>query len=316
MNQFFILVCIFGFFYHNSNLFYSFLASLNGLKELVSVLLQKNINCNLLTKSVDESKDLSRKNDSEEINEKNEVIYNETALHLAIYGGHEDIIKEILSFHDRSSRKGCLDSALLIPELDIKNSKHQTPLALSIELNMITISEMLILAGANINIKNNDGLSLLHCMIINGNDEAAKFLLKHGINIIEKCPLTDQSYLQYAIFYQRAPIVELLCKLGANVNELSTNGDSLLWEALKIYKEFGSVEIASILVRYNCNLDGWHQSLDCGFHQTLLHRALDQNNQDAAIFLIHSGCDIHCIRKPGPNNEGKDDCDGQTPVFN
>lgn len=278
--------------------------------------MRKNINCNLLTHPLDERKNLSiEKNDGKEI-EEDKVVFNQTALHFAIYGGHIDIIKEILSYHDRSSRKGCLDSSLLIPELDIKNSKHQTPLSLSIELNMIAISEMLILSGANINVKNEEGLSLLHSMIINGNIEAAKFLLKHGINIADKCPLTNQSYLQYAIRYQRAPIVELLCKLGADVNELSTNGDCLLWEALKIYKEFGSVEMASILVRFNCDRDGWHQSQECGFYQTLLHRALDQNDQDAAIFLIHSGCDIHCIRKPGPNNEGKEDCDKQTPVNN
>ena len=121
-----------------------------GFKNLVSVLLQKNANCNLLTLPPLDFESISLANGANNVVDpfaEDEVAstpsdpgrippdaYNQTPLHLAILGRHDSIIKEILSYHDRASRKGRLDSALLTPDLNIKNSKHQTPLSLAGEI--------------------------------------------------------------------------------------------------------------------------------------------------------------------------------------
>lgn len=272
---------------------------MNGLKDLVCLLLEKNVNCNLVTLP-------SLHNNCQEI------VYNQTALHLAILGGHDAIVERILSFHDGWSRKGCLDSALLTPDVDVKNSLHQTPMSLAVETGQINVAEMLIQSGADVNVKDDNGVSLLQRMILEGNENGAQFLLEHGVDINARCADSGESYLECAIRHGRPKIVESLCRLGSNVHEPSIDGDSLLWKALK--RDDASNELASILVRYDCDPNGWHQSTEGGFRQTLLHRALDENNQRAAIFLIQNGCDIHAIRRPGPEGQGKDDCDGQTPV--
>ncbi|KAF7496693.1 Rabankyrin-5 [Sarcoptes scabiei] len=280
-----------------------------GLRRLVSVLLQKNINCNLQTLKPFEDKNSTNPNNENDLLSN---IYGQTALHLAILGENESIIQEILSYHNQASRKGCIDSILLTPDLEIKNSEYQTPLALAVEMNVFSIAQLLISAGANINIKTKEGDTLLYHTIITRNILGSKFLLQHGIDISVSCR-NNQTYLELAVKYQQPAVVDLLCRLGARFDQLTSSGDHILWEALKIYKETEEIEIASVLIQRGCEPDGWHQSSE-GFFQTLLHRALDANNEKAAVFLIQSNCDIHCVRRPGPKNEGKEDCDGQTPL--
>ena len=151
---------------------------------------------------------------------------------------------------------------------------------------------------------------------MNGDGEMAHFLLLHGADCTAQSK-AGETYLQFAVRYRLASIVQELCGFGVDVNvRSSTNGDPVLWEALvsgTLSEDDSSEEIASILVQNKCDTDFWHQTRE-GFYQTLLHRALDENKENVAIFLIRSGCDISCIRKPGPDGKGSDDCDGQTPV--
>lgn len=277
---------------------------------LVSSLLEKNANCNLLTLPLFIHNASTLNDDGTVTKHCTEEIYNQTPLHLAILGKHEAIIKEILSYHDRASRKGLLDSVLLTPDLNLKNSKHQTSLSLAIEMKLMEIAEMLISAGADVDVRDENGYTLLHLSIMAGDCDSAHFLLMHGADFTLKCH-SGNTYLQYAVRHKLANVVKELCSLGCDVNVCTgdSRGDCVLWEALRL----DCTEIASILVQYKCDTDLWHATEE-GFTQTLLHRALDENNQVTAVFLIRSGCDIHCVRKPGSNGDGAEYCDQQTPV--
>lgn len=45
------------------------------------------------------------------------------------------------------------------------------------------------------------------------------------------------------------------------------------------------------------------------------YRAIDENKETAAIFLIQAGCDLDCARMTGPNGEGGDEArDGASPL--
>lgn len=77
-------------------------------------------------------------------------------------------------------------------------------------------------------------------------------------------------------------------------------GDAPLWTALESEQE----EIASVLVRHGVDTDCWNLTGPDGCLQTLLHRAIDENRESAAIFLIRSRCDLDSPRQPGPNGEG------------
>ena len=82
------------------------------------------------------------------------------------------------------------------------------------------------------------------------------------------------------------------------------NKDGLppLWTALAK----GNETLASILVQHGCDRDAWGPGPEES-RQTLLHRAIDENNEPAATFLVRSICDLNAVRKPGPNGEGADE---------
>lgn len=327
-------------------------AAFAGFKLLVQVLLSKNANCNLVTQPPPPSSKAMKRPSQEDAHFKEEdqddedfpsdspeaiahrnaqhssrlhaTTYSQTPLHLAILGGHCDIIQEILSYHEDAQRKGNLDSTLLKPDLSIRNSRHQTPLALSIELKQPSIAQMLISAGADVDVRDDvDGRTLLHKAIMSGDAQSAHFLLEHGADATLKLPPSGQSYLHLAVQHSLPTVVRELCSLDASLrsgktssadDSLPLGGDCILWDALKIFKETGSDEIASILVEHGCDVNYWHVCPEGRFKQTLLLRALDENNEGAAVFLVRAGCDIHACRLAGNDGDGSDDCDGQTPV--
>lgn len=89
----------------------------------------------------------------------------------------------------------------------------------------------------------------------------------------------------------------------------SSNENPPLWLALE-----QDQDLASILVRYGVDTDSWSQGPE-GCQQTLLHRAIDENREDFACFLIRCGCDLNSIRKVGPDGRGGDEAhDLATPL--
>ena len=216
----------------------------------------------------------------------------------------------ILNRKDNSaSMKGDISSALMMPNLNVKNSRDQTPLSLAIQSGQHSVAQMLINAGASVNIVDANGLSLLHQSIINGDEDNARFLLDHGADINLLTP-DGEHCLQLAVRHQLERVVEELCIKGSDVNIVGKDGNCLLWTALQLENE----NIASVLVRYNCDTNFWSPSEE-GLQQTLLHRALDENNERAACFLIRCGCDINAIKRPPSNGTADAEIDKQTPVL-
>ncbi|XP_054156411.1 rabankyrin-5-like [Oppia nitens] len=279
------------------------IAAAKGLKQLVSTLLEKGANCNLQTSPLTFVDSMSSP-------ESEQHVFNQTPLHLAIAGKHESIVEVILNYYtDKSSAmKGDLGSTVLMPNLNIKNSKDQTPLSLAIQSGLHMTAQLLINAGASVNIVDANGYSLLHLAIIDGDVQNSLFLLNHGSDIHFKTP-DGEHCIQLAVKHQLEPVVEELCAKGSDVNVVDSDKNCLLWNALQLENE----NIASILVRYQCDTDFWSRAED-GLYETLLHRALDENNEKAACFFIRSGCDINAIRRPGPDGMGQDDVDKQTPL--
>ena len=118
------------------------------------------------------------------------------------------------------------------------------------------------------------------------------------------------SALQLAVKRHLPLVVENLCKRGADTSILDENGNSSLWNAL----DTGQEDIATILVLNGCDTTQWGNGPD-NCLQTLLHRAIDENNEAVAVFLIKSNCDLNSPRRPGLNGETPDEAkDGLTPL--
>ncbi len=139
----------------------------------------------------------------------------------------------------------------------------------------------------------------MHSALIDGNSEAALFLLNNGADVNIHTP-TGETCLELAIKKSMMAAVESLCRLGADL-AASSGSDPPLWIALN-----ASQDLASILIRYGADTDAWAEGPD-GCQQTLLHRAIDENQEEMAAFIIRGGCDLNTPRKVGPDGRGGDE---------
>lgn len=145
--------------------------------------------------------------------------------------------------------------------------------------------------GSDVNARNGE-LTLLHQAILKESAETAIFLIEQGADCNaltgeQECPL------QLAIHCRLESVVEALCSKG-----VALSSPNILWSALETEQE----NIASVLVKHGIDTDCWSIGPD-GLLQTLLHRAIEEENEYAAIFLIRSGCDLDSPRRPSQNDD-------------
>ncbi|XP_034934332.1 histone-lysine N-methyltransferase SETD1A-like [Chelonus insularis] len=220
----------------------------------------------------------------------------EVPLHLAVSNLHYPVVEALLKFAKNPK-----------DQLDCKDKEGETPLSLAIKAPLKKGREIvaaLINAGANINEKNDKGLSLLHQAILKEDSATAIFLLENGADMNEKTA-EGETPLQLSVHCRLGEVVEALCRRGVD-----TSTGCPLWDALDTDQE----DTASILVSHGADTDCWSPGPD-GCLQTLLHRAIDDNKEEVAQFLIRSGCDLNAPRRPGPNGEGGDEArDNCTPL--
>jgi rabankyrin-5 len=169
---------------------------------------------------------------------------------------------------------------------------------------------ILIKGGADVNARNGQDMTLLHQAILKEDSVTAVFLLDQGADM-NALTADQESPLQLAIHCRLAIVVDALCQRGVSLSAPDNKGDCPLWAAL----ESGQEDIASVLVRHGVDTDCWGPGPD-GCQQTLLHRAIDENRENPAIFLIKSGCDLDSCRQPGPQGQGGDEAKDKASPLN
>ncbi|XP_008195018.3 rabankyrin-5 [Tribolium castaneum] len=174
----------------------------------------------------------------------------------------------------------------------------ETPISLALNEGFNGLVPVLIKGNADVNVRNGKDFTLLHQAILKEDAKTALFLLDNGADINAKTA-DSETPLQLAIHCRLGEVVDALCIRGVDMSAPDRLGNCPLWAAL----DSGQDDIASILVRHGADTDCWGAGPD-GCRQTLLHRAIDENKEAAAIFLIQSGCDLDSPRMPGPNGEG------------
>lgn len=248
-----------------------------------------------------------------------------TALHIAALNNMPNLVKKLIVNGASSNLKhiDCgLKSALHIAVeanaidaleafVELKNKSHDidfncqdingdSPLSLCLSLKRTTLVPTLIRGGSDVNGKNKNNLSPLHQSIKNEDSDISLFLLEQGADITALTENLD-SALDLSIKHDLSEVVDALCRRGIALS-INKNGESPLWSAL----EKGYEDVAKILVRHGIDTDCWDEGPE-GCRQTLLHRAIDENKESVAIFLIQSQCDLDSSRQPGPNGEGGDE---------
>ncbi|XP_061819097.1 rabankyrin-5 isoform X2 [Nerophis lumbriciformis] len=265
----------------------------SGLASLTAELLQQGANPNLQTQK--------------SLPDDTVGVAMQTPLHMAIAHNHSDVVSVILE--QKANALHASNNFQIIPDFSLKDSVDQTVLGLALWTGMHTIAAQLLGSGASINDTMSNGQTLLHMAIQRQDSKGALFLLEHQADINVRT-LEGQTALQLAISNQLPLVVDAICTRGADMSVVDDKGDTPLWLAL----ESGLEDIASTLVRHGCDSTCWSEG-PSGCQQTLLHRAVDENNEVSACFLIRSGCDVNSSRRPGPNGEGEEEArDGQMPL--
>uniref|UniRef100_A0A3Q3Q182 Ankyrin repeat and FYVE domain containing 1 n=1 Tax=Monopterus albus TaxID=43700 RepID=A0A3Q3Q182_MONAL len=264
-----------------------------GLASLTAELLQQGANPNLQTQKGLPDDPLG--------------VAMQTPLHMAIAHNHPDVVSVILE--QKANALHATNNLQIIPDFSLKDSMDQTVLGLALWTGMHIIAAQLLGSGASINDTMSNGQTLLHMAIQRQDSKSSLFLLEHQADINVRTQ-EGQTALQLAISNQLPLVVDAICTRGADMSVVDDKGDPPLWLAL----ENGLEDIASTLVRHGCDATCWSTG-PSGSQQTLLHRAVDENNEVSACFLIRSGCDVNSPRRPGPNGEGDEEArDGQTPL--
>ncbi|KAJ1524187.1 hypothetical protein ONE63_010710 [Megalurothrips usitatus] len=261
------------------------LACERGLSRLVAALLEAGGNPNLQTLAAAEAG----------------AAHRQTPLHVAVANAHEDAARVIVDYRINYRCQKGDPRAVPTPNLDCKDSAGDTPLSLAIRLGMQEVTQHMLTAGADVNVRNGKGLTLLHQAILNEDSKMANFLLNCGADM-NALTSDNETPLELCIRCRLPDVVESLCTRGVDMSIPDKDDRCPLWAAL----ESGQEDIASILVRNGADTDCWGAGPD-GCLQSLLHKAIDENQETIANFLIRSGCDLNAPRRPGPSGSGGDE---------
>lgn len=217
------------------------------------------------------------------------------ALHYAVESKNQEIIEIFVDAKNKT------ESNAEEIDFNLKTVDGDSPLSLALTAEAKELVPILIRGGADVNVRNGQDLTLLHQAILKEDAETSVFLLNQGADM-NALTGDQESPLQLAIHCRLPKVVDALCSLGVSFSAPNSKGDPPLWTALESEQD----EIAAVLVRHGVDTDCWSAGPE-GCLQTLLHRAIDENRESAAIFLIRSRCDLDSPRQPGPNGEGGDE---------
>ncbi|KAB0793743.1 hypothetical protein PPYR_13363 [Photinus pyralis] len=130
--------------------------------------------------------------------------------------------------------------------LTIGDVNGDTPLHLTVRLNDLNLTRLLLIAGADINAKNNAGIAPLHMAIYKSNVEMVKLLLEHGANVDAQTN-RGNSPLHEAVAKKDVGIVTTLLKSGASLDIQNEAGNTPLLVTL----QNGLQDIAQILITHS-----------------------------------------------------------------
>uniref|UniRef100_A0A6B2EBK2 Ankyrin n=1 Tax=Phlebotomus kandelakii TaxID=1109342 RepID=A0A6B2EBK2_9DIPT len=215
-----------------------------------------------------------------------------TTLHCAVVANNLSVVEAFVKHQDEVKLAGGK------PDFNIKDANGDSPLSLALSLAHKDLVPLLINGGADVNDRNGQDLTLLHQAILKEDDKTAIFLLGQGADM-NALTGEQESPLQLAIHCNLPTVVDALCTRGVSLSAPDSKCESPLWIAL----ESDKVDIAEVLVRHGVDTDCWSSGPE-GCLQTLLHRAIDENKEGAAIFLIKSRCDVDSPRQPGLDGQG------------
>lgn len=186
--------------------------------------------------------------------------------------------------------------------IDAEDNDGVTPLfnALIQHSPHFEIADILLQNYANINHKNNNGHTILHCAIMESNYKILDYLIENKADINLK---TNDGYtsLHLAIRKNDFYSVKFLIEHGANANITTNDGRAILFFLLDEIDKDKDITIVFPIVEYlivNGVVDINDQD---NLGNTALFKSLKLNNYELVKFLISQGANIEITNDVGDN---------------
>ncbi|AVP88191.1 Putative ankyrin repeat-containing protein [Candidatus Phycorickettsia trachydisci] len=260
------------------------LATYNGHKEVIKLLIEKKANPNVQNSQ------------------------GSTPLHLSALWGYDEVVEILL---DKEAK------------LEIKDNKGNTPLNHAAYNGHIETVKILFNKGANLNVRSHYGWTSLHYAVRNGHTETVKFLLDKGASL-ENADEYGWTPLTCATHYGHLNIVKELLNYKANIEAITKDGYTPILMAaregrLDIIKELlnnkanievankdgmtslfeavcnGHFQIAQLLLDKGADLE----VKDNKEGRTLLHYAVENDHIGAVEFLLYKRINIEATTREG-----------------
>lgn len=141
--------------------------------------------------------------------------------HIKTNGTIDRAVLDIMTMPEKSSNADRLSQKKFNRYL----SNMQSVLLTAAEINKVVALASVIDLGVDINFQDKDGFSALHIASMEGNKDAAEYLLKNGSNVLLKSD-TGRTALHMAAAYDRSDLISILVNHGATVNINDSFGDT------------------------------------------------------------------------------------------
>jgi len=149
--------------------------------------------------------------------------------------------------------------------------------------------KLLTSSGADVNVKNKRGDTLLSVSIIQGNKDIAEFLIARGADVNAKGRFS-RTPLHWAVYKDSKDSSELLIAKGAHVDAVDYINDT----ALHYTARYGHKDIAKLLISKGANVNAKAKRA-----QTPLHKAAYSGHNDVVVLLVDNGADINARQSKG-----------------
>ncbi|XP_048386297.1 ankyrin repeat domain-containing protein 6b isoform X1 [Stegostoma tigrinum] len=197
-----------------------------------------------------------------------------TALHLAAYKGHIDVVRILL-------KASC--------DLDIQDDSDQTALHRAAVVGNTEVISALILEGCALDRQDKDGNTALHEASWHGFSQSVKLLVKAGANVHAKNQAGNLA-LHLACQNGHSQSSRVLLLGGSRPDIKNSMGDT----CLHIATRYNHVTIIRILLSAFCSVSEKNQAGD-----SPLHIAAALNHKKIARLLLEAGADSYIVNNAG-----------------
>jgi len=196
-----------------------------------------------------------------------------------------ELLEAIMSCNEREV-ENLLSSKILFWKAVSPNTKYNagwTPLITASVNGYISIVEMLLKAGANIDLANEDGLTPLNIASQSKNNlTVVEALLKAGANM-DIANKDGETPIYIASMRDNLPVFELLLKAGANVDIANKDGETPINKA----SQYGNLTIVEALLKAGANMDIANK-----YGETPILCAFDKGHDKVVETLLKAGAKL------------------------